>query len=49
MGMQGEAPIYAEDWICRKIFEQHMHAKSILAIFPIQVRMIIFFVSYVFD
>lgn len=35
--MQGEAPVYAEDWVCRKIFEQHMHAKSILTIYPLQV------------
>jgi len=36
LGMSGEAPMFAEDWICRKIFEQHMHSRSILAIFPLQ-------------
>jgi len=36
LGMSGEPPLFAEDWICCKIIEQHMHSRSMLAIFPIQ-------------
>jgi len=36
LGMSGDAPLFAEDWICRKVIEQHMHSKSILCIFPVQ-------------
>ncbi|MDE7443684.1 MAG: 4-alpha-glucanotransferase, partial [Muribaculaceae bacterium] len=32
----GEAPSYAEPWICDKIITQHLESPSMLAIFPLQ-------------
>lgn len=33
---KGGSPFYCETWIARQIVEQHLHAPSMLAIFPIQ-------------
>lgn len=33
---QGEAPVYAEPWICDKIITLHLQSPSMLAIFPLQ-------------
>lgn len=33
---QGDAPYYAEPWICREIIDQHLYAPSILCILPLQ-------------
>ena len=32
----GEAPLYAEPWICDKILTLNLHSPSMLAIFPLQ-------------
>ncbi|MDE6453360.1 MAG: 4-alpha-glucanotransferase [Muribaculaceae bacterium] len=32
----GEAPYYAEPWICREIIEQHLNSPSMLCILPLQ-------------
>eukprot|EP01135_Chromosphaera_perkinsii_P011112 Nk52_evm21s2340 gene=Nk52_evmTU21s2340 len=36
LGFNGEAPKTAEPWIVRKMIEQHLQSKCMLAIFPIQ-------------
>ena len=32
----GEAPLYAEPWVCRKIVQMHLDSPSMLAILPLQ-------------
>ena len=36
LGHNDTAPYFAEPWVCKEIINQHMHSKSMLAIFPIQ-------------
>lgn len=36
LGNFGEAPFYAEPWICRQIINQHMHSPAMWTTFPIQ-------------
>ena len=36
MGENGEAPQFAEPWICQKIINQHIYSKAMWTIFPIQ-------------
>ena len=36
LGQWGEAPFYAEPWICKAIVRNHLWAPSMLAIFPFQ-------------
>lgn len=36
LGQWGEAPFYAEPWICKAILRNHLWAPSMLAIFPLQ-------------
>lgn len=36
LGNEGEAPYFAEPWICRQIIEQHIHSPAMWTVFPIQ-------------
>ncbi|NPA37577.1 MAG: 4-alpha-glucanotransferase [Chlorobi bacterium] len=36
LGQQGEAPYFAEPWICKEIINQHLHSPAMLTIFPLQ-------------
>jgi 4-alpha-glucanotransferase len=36
LGMHGQAPYFAEDWLCQAIIRQHLNSPSMWAIFPIQ-------------
>ncbi|PIE90864.1 MAG: hypothetical protein CR997_04365 [Acidobacteria bacterium] len=36
LGKHGPAPRFAEDWLCKEILAQHLHAPSMWAIFPLQ-------------
>lgn len=36
LGNEGEAPYFAEPWICRQIIEQHLYSPAMLTVFPIQ-------------
>jgi 4-alpha-glucanotransferase len=36
LGHWGGAPYFAEPWVCRAMVEQHLHAPSMWAVFPIQ-------------
>jgi 4-alpha-glucanotransferase len=36
LGHNGQAPYFAEPWICKEIINQHMHSPAMWTIFPIQ-------------
>jgi 4-alpha-glucanotransferase len=36
LGNQGEAPFYAEPWICKQMITQHIHSPAMWTTFPIQ-------------
>lgn len=36
IGNKGDAPYYAEPWICRRIVEQHLNSPAMLCILPLQ-------------
>ena len=36
LGFQGPAPYFCEDWVCRRILEQHLHSPAMLVILPLQ-------------
>jgi len=36
LGFPGEAPFYCEDWVCRRILEQHLYSPAMLVILPLQ-------------
>ena len=36
MGIQGEAPVYCEPWICRQIVMDHLKSPAMLCILPWQ-------------
>jgi len=36
LGHNGNAPFYAEPWICREIINQHLYSPAMWTIFPIQ-------------
>lgn len=36
LGKQGEAPYFAEWWLCEEILKQHLHSPAMLTIFPLQ-------------
>jgi 4-alpha-glucanotransferase len=36
LGHLGDAPYFAEPWICNEIIQQHMYSPAMLTIFPIQ-------------
>lgn len=36
MGNGGEAPFFAEPWICEQIVKQHVHSPAMWTVFPIQ-------------
>ena len=36
LGNSGEAPVFAEPWICRQIITQHLYSPAMWATFPIQ-------------
>lgn len=36
LGHYGDAPFYAEDWICREIVNQHLHSPAMWAVFLLQ-------------
>jgi 4-alpha-glucanotransferase len=36
LGNQGEAPPFAEPWVCQQIIEQHIHSPAIWVTIPIQ-------------
>ncbi len=37
LGEFGEAPKFCDDWLARKIIQQHLDSRSMLAVFPLQV------------
>ena len=36
LGFQGEAPYFAEPWLCEEIVNQHLRSPAMLAVFPLQ-------------
>lgn len=36
LGNLGEAPNYAEPWVCQQIVTQHLHSSAMWAVFPVQ-------------
>jgi 4-alpha-glucanotransferase len=36
LGFQGEAPYFAEPWVCQEIINQHLQSPAMWAVFPIQ-------------
>ena len=36
LGYQGDAPYFAEPWLCEEIINQHLRSPAMLAIFPLQ-------------
>ncbi|MDA3880110.1 MAG: 4-alpha-glucanotransferase [Prolixibacteraceae bacterium] len=36
LGRNGQAPYYAEPWICKEIVNQHLHSSAMWTIYPIQ-------------
>lgn len=36
LGMNDQAPYFAEPWICKEIIKQHLHSPAMWTIFPIQ-------------
>lgn len=36
LGKQGDAPYFAEWWLCEDILKQHLHSPAILTVFPLQ-------------
>jgi 4-alpha-glucanotransferase len=36
LGFQGEAPYFAEPWVCQEILNQHLKSPAMWAIFPLQ-------------
>jgi 4-alpha-glucanotransferase len=36
LGMQGEAPWFAEPWVCIEMIRQHMHSPAMWTTFPVQ-------------
>lgn len=36
LGQEGEAPYFAEPWLCEMILNQHLHSPAMLTIFPLQ-------------
>jgi 4-alpha-glucanotransferase len=36
LGNQGEAPLFAEPWICQQMINQHVHSPAMWTTFPVQ-------------
>jgi len=36
LGQKGEAPVYAEPWLCSMIIRHHLQSNSMFAVFPLQ-------------
>ena len=36
LGNEGEAPVYAENWICKQMIEQHLYSPAIWVTIPVQ-------------